>query len=145
MLPSCQLSQWLLLGSGTELGLTSGTDKGSCPFLVQSCSPGRENCYSEILSEANHEWSILSYKPPGRFQHLRPTSSQCLKKKMWKYLLVCSLIGKIHFILNLLCDSMFHQVDHKKLNYWKGGEETCKCFKAYWELVQSWLCIRLFT
>lgn len=24
---------------------------------------------------------------------------------------------KIHFILNLLCDSMFHQVDHKKLNY----------------------------
>lgn len=58
MLPSCQLSQWLLLGPGTELGLTNGTDKGWCFFLLQSFSPGRANCYSELLSEANHEWSI---------------------------------------------------------------------------------------
>lgn len=40
MLPSCQLSQWLLLGPGTELGLTSGTKtKADVPswgkFVVQ--------------------------------------------------------------------------------------------------------------
>lgn len=57
MLPSCQLSRGLLLGPGSEFGLTRGT-KGWCPFLVQSCSPGRANCYSGLLSEANHEWSI---------------------------------------------------------------------------------------
>lgn len=36
---------------------------------------------------------------------------------MLKRLLICSLIGKIHLILNLLYDIMFHQVVHKNFNY----------------------------
>lgn len=59
MLPSCQLSQWLLLGPGTELGLTNGTKADSSSWCKVVAQEGQIVTLGYFLKQIVNGPSIL--------------------------------------------------------------------------------------